>query len=244
LEEKAIHDMGLGQSGTIATQQYSQRLQTAITVFVCPSRRACTPWPIAAPYAYVQTPKPYGDVSTVARSDYAINGGTTEVISVAGPNDLQQGDDPTYWANGPNPVRYTGISHLRLGATLSSIVDGATKTYLVGEKHVPVDAYETGTSPGDNESMYSGYCTDLHRFAGNGANQVIGQSPLALPLKDNEKPSGNIQEYVRFGSAHAAGFNMASCDGSVQHLGFDIDGELHFRSGHRKDEGRSLQSLR
>jgi hypothetical protein len=244
LEETALHDLGTGQSGSAARQSYSQRLMTAIELFVCPSRRTATAWPIATAYSYVKTPKPFGDVEAVARADYAINGGTTEIIVVGGPSDLQQGDDPSYWSTGPNPTKFTGVSHLRRGAALKSIVDGTSKTYLAGEKHVPFDAYTTGTSPGDNESMYSGYCTDLHRFAGNGANLVVGLPPFLLPLHDNQRPDALAQESIRFGSAHASGFNMMYCDGSLQFLAYDIDGEAHLRAGHRRDEGRAVDTLR
>jgi hypothetical protein len=244
LEETPLHDLGIGQTGAAATQSYSQRLTTAIELFVCPTRRSATAWPIAAAYNYMKTPRPFGDVETVARADYAINGGTTDLSVFGGPADLQQGEDATYWSSGPNPKNFTGISHLRRGARLKSIVDGMSKTYLAGEKHVPVDAYTTGTSPGDNESLYSGYCTDLHRFAGNGANLIIGLSPFVLPLNDNQRPDSLALESVRFGSAHASGFNMVYCDGSMQFLAYDIDGEVHLRAGHRHDEGRTVETLR
>ena len=242
LEERNLHDLGSGLSGAAAVEPYSQRLQTALSLFVCPSRRACLAWPIADEYAYMRSPRPYGDVRIVARADYAINGGTSFIINLGGPTDLQQGNDPQYWANAPNPQQFSGVSHLRIGVSLKSITDGSSKTYLIGEKHVPVDNYTSGISPGDNESMYSGYCTDLHRFAGDIENLVVGRSPFVIPLNDNETPNDNIPDYVGW-KRHAAGLNTAYCDGSVHFVGYDIDPEVHFRSGHRSDNGRPLESL-
>jgi len=244
LEERDLHDLGFGQSGAAATTLYSQRLQTPITLFVCPTRRPCRAWPVSDQYTYMRTPKPFGNVDVVARADYAINGGTSHIINFPGPTEFSQGDDPIFWDNGPNPAKFSGVSHLRIAISMKSILDGTSKTYLVGEKHLSFDSYMTGTSPGDNESMYSGYCTDLHRFAGAIENLAIGLPPFVSPLGDNAKPDTNIQSFVRFGSAHTSGLNMANCDGSVHFVAFDVDPEVHFRAGHHKDGGSPLESLR
>ena len=74
--------------------------------------------------------------------------------------------NPNYWRTGPATPNFSGISHLRRGTNLKSVLDGASKTYLIGEKRVPVANYSDGAALGDNVSLYAGYCSDLHRFAG------------------------------------------------------------------------------
>jgi prepilin-type processing-associated H-X9-DG protein len=241
VEQRELHDLGLGASGAAAVPLYSLRLKTPLSLFVCPSRRAFAAWPIASQYAYMRNPRPYGDVEAVARGDYAINAGTSHVINLGGPADLEQGDGLVYWANAPNPVKFSGISHLRIGIGIRAIVDGTSHTYLVGEKHVSVDSYANGTSPGDNESLYSGYCTDLHRFAGVSENLKLGLLPFAEPLNDHAVAESNIPAHVRFGSAHPTGVNMSFCDGSVNFVSYGASPEVHFRAGHRGDQGSEMQ---
>jgi prepilin-type processing-associated H-X9-DG protein len=243
LEERDLYDLGMGQIGTAAFESYSQRLRMPLCLFVCPSRRLCSPWPIADQYSYARRPRPFGDVTVVARGDYAINGGTSHIINLGGPADLQQGDDVKYWQNAPNAGKFSGISHLRIAVAASSIADGTSKTYLIGEKHLNPVSYETGMSPGDNESLYAGYNTDLHRFAGVIESIKVGAPPYAQLLNDHATLDNNIAGSVRFGSAHSAGVNMAYCDGSVRFVEYDVGSDVHFRAGHRMDDGNPLESL-
>ena len=108
IEESALHDLGLGADGNDASDLYSKRLGTPISLFVCPSRRACATWQIADQYPYVRLPKPYGAVLTVARADYAINAGASYIFSFRGPADLVQGDDPQFWKNCALPQELYG----------------------------------------------------------------------------------------------------------------------------------------
>lgn len=243
VEETSLHDLGEGASGAEAIAAYSQRVQTPIPLFNCPSRRSCAAWPISDTFAYAKTPRPYGSVTSVARTDYAINAGTAHVIGVGGPADLQQGDDAQYWATSAATPRFSGISHQRRATSLKSIIDGTSKTYLVGEKHVPVESYMDGTAAGDNASLYAGYCSDLHRFAGVLENLKVGASPFAEACSDATKVSSGPTASVRFGSAHSTGFNMLYCDGATQFVGFDVDPEVHLRAGHRKDDGKPIEQL-
>jgi prepilin-type N-terminal cleavage/methylation domain-containing protein len=243
LEESALQNLGAGFSGAVADELYSQRLQTPLAVFNCVSRRPCAAWPIADRYAYVRMPKPFGRPSVVARSDYAINGGASHVYRFNGPPDLTRGSDADYWTKAPVPAKFSGISHLRTAIALRSITDGTSNTYLVGEKYIDQYSYTNGESVGDSASLYAGYCTDLHRFTGGVENVKHALEPFAAPLHDYDNSTAGISATYRFGSAHPAGFSMVYCDGSVDFLSFEIDPEVHLRSGHARDEDNPLSSL-
>jgi prepilin-type N-terminal cleavage/methylation domain-containing protein len=242
LDQPGLHELGIGLTGTAADEAYATRLMTPIEIFVCPSRRSCDLWEVAEPYWWVASPKPFGHVRRVARSDYAINGGSTYVLSFPGPPTIEEGERSSFWIDHPKLDNFSGISHLRVATSLFAIHDGIGHTYMLGEKSIDPQHYEDGLSRGDNESLYSGYCTDLHRFAGFIEWLRTGSPPWIPPMADgNEKiePKG----YLRFGSAHPSGFLMAFCDGSVRNLEFALDPEVHLRAGHRSDRGRALKAM-
>jgi len=240
LEQQALHDYGLSVNATEAHGAYTRRLETSLPLFTCPSRRQVGLWPIVSPHVF--TPKPSGLPKLVARADYAINAGASHILSFDGPDSLTEGDDASFWHDATYVGDFTGISHLRIGISLKAIEDGLSNTYLIGEKYLFVDDYETGRSPGDNESLYSGYCTDLHRFTGNiYADQTKRDLP---PMQDNVSWIGKpLPGFLRFGSAHASGFNMTYCDGSVHWIDFDVDATTHMRGGHRHDGGAALDAI-
>jgi hypothetical protein len=243
IEEGDLHDLGGQQSGTAAAGAVSLRLGTPLNLFVCPSRRQCAPLPIADAFTSVRTPRPYGFVTHVGRSDYAINAGTAIAITHAGPMNVDEGRSENYWLTASSDRKVTGISHLRFGAPIRRILDGTSNTYLVGEKYIESSLYETGESLGDGRSQYAGYSMDLYRFAGAIERVGLAQSPTAPPIEDANKVTSGLSAHARFGSAHALGLNMVNCDGSTQFVTFDIDPEVHFRSGQRNDGGASFDEL-
>jgi hypothetical protein len=112
---------------------------------------------------------------------------------------------------------------------------------MVGEKAIDPLHYEDGLSLGDNETLYTGYCTDLHRFAGIAERDV----PWLPPMPDSGTSIHlDVPSFVRFGSAHVNGFHMAYCDGSVHFVRYDVDVEIHFRAGDRKDGGGPIVAAR
>ena len=77
----------------------------------------------------------------------------------------------------------------------------------------------TGGDYGDNEAALIGDNEDITRWTS------------VLPQPDMP---GSGWRWL-FGSAHASGFNMAFCDGSVQPISYMIDLTVHEHLGNRKD---------
>lgn len=104
------------------------------------------------------------------------------------------------------------------------IVDGLSKTMVIGEKLVRSDKY-SGGGPSDDRGWSDGWDPDTVR------------STAFPPLSDNDRAicyNSNPQiasfctgepfaDVIFFGSAHAAVMNAAYADGSVQTISFDVD---------------------
>jgi prepilin-type processing-associated H-X9-DG protein len=84
------------------------------------------------------------------------------------------------------------------------------------------DHYSDGLDPSDDWSMYSGHQDDNHRVT----------HVSARPLRDRP----GLTNRISFGSAHASGFQVAMCDGSVRSIEFAIDPEVHRRLGVINDD--------
>jgi prepilin-type processing-associated H-X9-DG protein len=128
----------------------------------------------------------------------------------------------------------TGVSYCGSLIRLSDITDGASNTYLAGEKYLDSDYYLTGQDGSDNECAFIGDDDDIIRWANAGAPGTSSYTAYA-PRPDTP----GLSVGGGFGSAHLAGFNMAFCDGSVHTLNFSIDFQTHCWLCNRKD-GRQI----
>lgn len=217
VEQANLHGMGGSDPGnTDHLTQNSRRLQTAVSVFNCPSRRGQETYLNVREYFHTNP------LDMVARSDYAINGGHRVFLHGEGPDSLAE-EKIFAWLNS-NSV--TGISYQRSTVRHRDITDGTSNTYLIAEKHIRKDHYFTGGDRGDNETMYSGDDRDLIRFTGGEIDTSF------RPLSDS---AASVQEGLVFGSAHPQGFQAALCDGSVRFIHFGISQEIHSRLGNRSD---------
>ncbi len=246
IEQQALHDMGAGMNTTNKNNAHTLRIQAVVPAFYCPSRRP------AALYRWANTNDGNGggepninagNPSRVLRADYAANGGERHTRpgqrdawgSDRGPGQISDVVDLStkqitsnarlifgrYLAGTPynDPPPTTGIMFCGSMIQASDILDGTSNTYLAGEKYLNPDNYTTGVDGGDNENAFIGDNADVTRWA-------------YQPLRDRPgyPPNNN------FGSAHASGFHMAFCDGSIQMIRYSIDLTIHGYLCNRKDK--------
>lgn len=106
---------------------------------------------------------------------------------------------------------------------LSDITDGTSTTVLVGEKRMNAAAF--GTSGDDNES----YCTP-----GWNGDWEVYRTGAVSPAPDFHA-AGDTAPSPAFGSAHATGFNVVFCDGSVRAIRYSINLTIWTRACVRND---------
>ncbi len=250
IEQQTLHDLdaGMGPDGPCAARV--QRLQTPLSIYNCPTRRppGANPWETA-----VSTIEPVvnaGPVSVAARADYAANGGDhlMDVLNGVyynpnpvwqslppntgtGPISVDQVESPRgsgqMTTNARNVFSYiaslaTGVVYSGSMIKMADVTDGTSSTYLAGEKYMDPDWYFTGQDGGDNEDAVMGDNEDILRFA---------DPAYGSPAQDTP---GSQRSNI-FGSAHANGFQMAFCDGSVQMMSYTINLVVHACLANRKD---------
>ena len=247
IEQQALHDMGAGMA--INKQRYianAARAQVPLNGLICPARRPA----ILYPTWFTSSVRMVNamEFKVTVRSDYVSNGGdlwtSGSCPSLATWNLAINGNyesGPAKTTDAENPPgqmtanartlfggiagRATGLFYVGSMIRMSDVTDGASQTYLIGEKYLAPDYYTTGDDYGDNECAYGGDNHDISRWS------------FVAPWFDTP---GQISGYA-FGSAHASGFQMAFCDGSVQMINYSIDPEVHRCLGNRKD-GKAIDA--
>jgi prepilin-type N-terminal cleavage/methylation domain-containing protein/prepilin-type processing-associated H-X9-DG protein len=231
-EQQEMHDLGTGMGPWNDTNRMAanaQRLVTPVAGFHCPTRRPAAVYPTWLGFANASA------AALVVKSDYAINGGDyytqpswspASGDSANGPANPSQVENPPGQMTANGQGTFVAIAQLATGVgysgsmiKMADITDGASNTYMIGEKYVCSDLYFSGSDYGDNESALGGDNEDIARWTATGpAIDTPGAWWRAL-----------------FGSAHPSGFQMAFCDGSVQPMSYEIDLTVHKNLGNRKD---------
>jgi prepilin-type N-terminal cleavage/methylation domain-containing protein/prepilin-type processing-associated H-X9-DG protein len=136
-------------------------------------------------------------------------------------------------ANPQDEPNSSGVCFYKSTVRVAEISDGLSNTYAVGEKSLWANGYEDGLSGGDDDTAFwGGNCDSLR------TTYVDPSNPGAYaPRPDREGYDGSYS----FGSAHADGFNMALCDGSVRSISYSIDPLIHACLGNRKD-GKAIDA--
>ncbi len=218
MEQQALHDMQSGKTTSTSPTRMAAATtmcQTPITAFNCPTRRPPT---TAIPYKIFATGLSMVNCDAPTsggwfRGDYAVNAGDVVVM---------WGNGPTGWSDTSfaDMAAADGICYQRSQVKMAEIRDGTSNTYLAGEKYVPADTYLDGTDYGDDGPVLAADDLDLCRWG--------SYSPFA--------DQAGVTEYYSFGSAHAAGFNMALCDGSIRTISYGINATIHACLANRKDQ--------
>ncbi len=223
LEQQTLYNLPSSSDAAQFDTQLAQMLSTPLAAFHCPSRRAAEAYPYDR--REIRNFHSQGNVpATIARGDYAANGGSNGAHGVEGPDSLAAGDasPSTYEAN--------GVVYEQSEVPVAAIRDGTTNTYFVGERYLDPDEYETTGGSADDQYLYVGADQDTLRWTYYNPDDEEG-SLAYRPTQDRAGASAGSA----FGSAHAGGFNMVFCDGSVQFIPYSIDRVVHRHLGSRND---------
>ncbi len=236
IDQVDLHEMG--RDGANVTQG-ALRAQTAVALFLCPSRHSAKPFSFTPTWKYANINNP---PSIIGRSDYAANAGSNFVdpglFPLPGANNSNGTYNPNFnWATLPGTINSTppstGVIFRASALPAAQIKDGLSFTYLIGERFMPINSYDQSPAtekPPENDAGWdSGYDYNTIRWTGVGSS-----APLA-PAHDQNLASFAQQTAALFGSAHEAGFHMALCGGEVRLFSYAIDPTTHMQLGNRAD---------
>ncbi|MCE5266319.1 MAG: DUF1559 domain-containing protein [Planctomycetaceae bacterium] len=257
IEGNNLRKLGTGQSSVNKFLTAVTLVQTPLEVFYCPSRRPADIYPNNYSYTvYNCKPSSGSYVTRWAVSDYAANAGSEQLhptfpsvgATTAPPTALDSSSNSFPDRVDPSSVTsdrwswFNGIMYQLSRVKIADIKDGTSFTYLLGEKNVESNCYFNGANNGDDRPGYGGYgeqnCRWTQKYKGGsyGPGKVppAGSYYAAPPRQDTD--SFNNKEV--FGSAHASGFGMAFCDGSVHVINYTVDPDVHDALGDRADKRR------
>lgn len=201
MEDGLVADILIANAqGTANAQDVRRAVTVPIPTLYCPTRRE----PLAYPLVRSELAA-YGPLG--ARTDYAINGGSSTAA----------GSNSNTGAGINFTLEHDGVWSLGRRTALRHITDGASNTYLVGEKAMDVLHYTTGQDVGDRAPVAGlqdnfGAANSYVRFA---------VTPAARDIENNCRACHN------FGSAHVAAWNVSLADGSVRSQSYSMDITLH-----------------
>jgi prepilin-type N-terminal cleavage/methylation domain-containing protein len=234
-----LHDMGLGRDYAAMVVAAEQPIAT----FICPTRRNAIAYPFINGTNFNQYPR---RPTLIGRSDYAANGGGGPTHGVGW--EMGSGGAGNFYSSGDalsdsdwvkncygDHAHCNGVMFRHSQCLMADISDGASNTFLIGERYCWPDHYEDGVDGlGDDQGWMEGYDYDTNRWVQVG--DANARDPGDRGYQEPRQDTPGYQDWIRFGSAHANGLAMAFCDGAVQRMTFEIDPETFRRLGNREDE--------
>ncbi|HMO83660.1 MAG TPA: DUF1559 domain-containing protein [Lacipirellulaceae bacterium] len=234
IEQPALRRLGQGVTDINARQPLLRQVaETLPAVFNCPSKRPLRGYPVAQRHVTLANNLfgcRFDNECRVGRNDYRANAGNRTATDQQGP-DLFANPDTYGW----NPVDaglfyvQTGVTFRRSAVRVGHVTDGTARTLLLGEKYLDPAHYEDGEDSADDQSVFIGHDRDNAGYTGDSRTDVYE------PHADMEGAQGKEYDYA-FGGAHATGFNMAYCDGSVHFMTYEVDSDIWWLAGGRSDE--------
>jgi prepilin-type N-terminal cleavage/methylation domain-containing protein/prepilin-type processing-associated H-X9-DG protein len=223
MENKDLHDMGAGHDKATTMAMGLLRSATPVPTFLCPTRHGVKDFPREHPNTFVNIDDPMP--RRIGRSDYAAcQGDAMNSVDPGAPDTTEGAFDWSGTAGVLHSSVDPGTGAICRASELSvnMISDGLSRTYLLGERYLCPDCYETYDCCDNDQGWDMGYDWDTNRGTGE------------PPMRDQPGVSGCMSI---FGSAHMGVFNMAMCDGSVFRISFEIDSTIHRQLGNRSDGG-------
>ncbi len=224
LEQASLREMsGDGLPNEITARQKEQATranQVAVPWYYCPSRRGpglrlCVAWDgFSGVLNALTTP----GTTKSQKLDYAGNWGSVWAGGIAfGPESLEAGDALADIDDRYTRKTNTGVFYMLSQVRIADVTDGTSQTYLVGEKNVNPDDYETGMASEDSGLPFSG---------------LLGTCGGHDPAR---RDTPGFDAVGIYGSTHAATWQVTMCDGSVRRLPYELAPEVHRRLSNVED---------
>jgi prepilin-type N-terminal cleavage/methylation domain-containing protein len=166
-----------------------QAREHLVSIMFCPARRSPM---LSQPNNDPNSTPPAIKDMVGSSGDYAANCGTSSDPNTTNP----LGGDGAFQINS------TGTDASRWGLRITDMADGASNTFMFGEKYMQIDTL------GDGKHDFNIYGADIIQPFGRNAG-------VSFPLPIDNTGTNNANNF-RFGSWHASTVQFSLCDGSVR----------------------------